>query len=34
LVNGPYMSAVSKRVTPSSTARSIVAVDWASSVVP
>ena len=33
-VNGPYMSAVSKKVTPSSSARLIVAIASASSAVP
>ena len=33
-VNGPYMSAVSRKVTPSSSARWIVAIASASSVVP
>ena len=34
LVNGPYMSAVSRKVTPSSSARSIVAVASPSSAEP
>ena len=34
LVNGPYMSAVSRKSTPSSRARWIVAIDSASSVAP
>ena len=34
LVNGPYMSAVSRKVTPRSRARWMVAIDSASSLVP